>query len=443
MMSIPAFRPASRLGAPLLLAAGLPFLLSGCEAEAVELAQEITAARGDCTAEALRRSDEECVQMMGRYAEMGTDLVHTYIGGLKALDIALDRMPPVAFDTAGLGYAISPELRAGDPFGAGASPRLTAAGAASRYSSLPQGAAYDRLPLRGEVTRPRPRGSDGRDGTARPAGPRQDREGSERWHDGRDRDARWYGRSRYGAFGYGRADWWGYGDAYRYLESGPEGYFNSGPYAYFYRPPYGYGEYGSPYGYGQGSPYGYGGYGYRDGYGDPYSPSAGYGYGYYDAYGSGYAPGGGYRYGYGNGYDPRGMYGYGYDAYGDGYAPAPRGGYGYGYDDPVPYGYGDVSAPGVGYRDPYGYDTRTYAPDDPYGRGPYDSRAGGVPADRTPAGAWGYDPVDSAAEPDDQGLPPEGGAPPGSAVVPVGPAPQRPGILLPPEQRLRRPWLDD
>src|SRR5690606_6649595 len=40
-------------------------------------------------------------------------------------------------------------------------------------------------------------------------------------------------RWRGAPFGYGGGAW-GYGDAYRYLESGPEGYFNSGPYGYFY-----------------------------------------------------------------------------------------------------------------------------------------------------------------------------------------------------------------
>ena len=53
-----------RSGAAIVAAALLPALLSGCEAEAVELVREIEAARGDCTREGLKASDEECVWMM-------------------------------------------------------------------------------------------------------------------------------------------------------------------------------------------------------------------------------------------------------------------------------------------------------------------------------------------------------------------------------------------
>src|SRR5690606_29323290 len=136
IMATPSLDPPRRGRAALLCAGLLPLLLSGCEAEAVELVQEIRSARGECTPELLKRSDEACVEMMERYAGMGTELIHTYIGGVKALDRALDRMPPPEFDTTGLGYAISPGLRGGDPLGAGASPRL-----------VPSGATYDNAPM--------------------------------------------------------------------------------------------------------------------------------------------------------------------------------------------------------------------------------------------------------------------------------------------------------
>ena len=96
----------------------VPLLLLCCVSDggAIGLVREIEAARGDCDAEALRRSDESCVQMMEQYAGMGTDLVHTYLGGLRALDMALERMPIAVFDTVGFGRAVSPELLPGlDP----------------------------------------------------------------------------------------------------------------------------------------------------------------------------------------------------------------------------------------------------------------------------------------------------------------------------------------
>lgn len=425
---------AALLGAPAIL-------LAGCEAEAVELAQEIHAARGDCTAEGLRQSDEECVRMMERYAGMGTELVHTYIGGLKALDVALDRMPPPAFDTAGLGYAISPELRGGDPYGAGASPRfargvsgppLTPA-AAPAFAQLPGMRPATQADARGRVQGDGARTLDRR--RDNPVRPRVD----SRWRD-RDRlrgdrvgprgSWRGYDRWRSGAFGFGASDWWGYGDAYRYLESGPEGYFNSGPYRYFYGggP---YGEYGGSayagaygYGYPPADPYRYG-YGYaREGWADPYG-----GYGWDDTYRSGgpypYAgvPGSVDRYGYGYGYDPR-------DAR-----------YGYGQDPRDPYGYGDPRDP-YGYeldpRDPYGYRSAPPYPDARYDGGYDDPAARGeglgqsAAGERSPAEDWGF------AE---DGVPQEAAAP--ATAAPARPAPHRPGILLPPEERLRRPWLED
>src|SRR5690606_4945890 len=73
-------------------------------------------------------------------------------------DVALDRMPPPEFDTEGLGYALSPELRGGDPLGAGASPRLMVRQAAP-VGALPiaQGPAYDRRASGGTASRPQPR----------------------------------------------------------------------------------------------------------------------------------------------------------------------------------------------------------------------------------------------------------------------------------------------
>src|SRR5690606_28891915 len=72
---IPIRRRASRarilrhLAGPMLLLAAV----SGCERGAMEIVREIEAARGDCDAEALRRSDESCVRMMEQYAGMGTE----------------------------------------------------------------------------------------------------------------------------------------------------------------------------------------------------------------------------------------------------------------------------------------------------------------------------------------------------------------------------------
>src|SRR5690606_37194543 len=57
-----------------------------------------------------------CVRMMEQYAGMGAELVHTYLGGLRALDQALERMPAPAFGTVGFGRAVTPELLPGaDP----------------------------------------------------------------------------------------------------------------------------------------------------------------------------------------------------------------------------------------------------------------------------------------------------------------------------------------
>jgi hypothetical protein len=94
-----------RLAHPAALLAIL--LLAGCESDAAQLAREVTEARGDCTQEKLKAGDEACVTMMEKYANMGTSAIQTYIGAVKSLDRALDRMPPASFDTAGFGHPFS------------------------------------------------------------------------------------------------------------------------------------------------------------------------------------------------------------------------------------------------------------------------------------------------------------------------------------------------
>lgn len=371
----------------------LAVLAGGCEAEAVELAREIEAARGDCTPELLRASDEECVRMMERYAGMTADLMDTYIGGMRALDIALERMPPVAFDTAGLGYAISPEFRTGDPIGEGASPRL--------WPTL--GGGRTDVPTRGARRRIDP-----------PFG--------------------------YDFYGRGAAP---FADGFRY------DIFDSGPYGYFHGPrggglrrgydPYGYGGYG-PYGrsaplerydrfrdfsyeprpydryyahpYDQAYGYEYGAYGYS-----PYGRPGPYAVRFFDNYGS-------YRDGRFEPYPPA----YPYDGYG--YSP------GYGY-------YGELGARGA-----RGYD-RGYGLGGAYGRGypedsgePYSARPGFEADIPAPAADWSYEPQPGGGE---EGIEPATGASTSnrSGPAPARPPRHRPGILLPPEERLRRPWLAD
>lgn len=91
---------ARRLTGALLLA------LPACDSPE-RLADDIVAAQEGCTQEELRAGAEECVQMFQRYAEMATEAVHTYIGGMKALNEALERTPDPQFDTTGLGHAFS------------------------------------------------------------------------------------------------------------------------------------------------------------------------------------------------------------------------------------------------------------------------------------------------------------------------------------------------
>jgi hypothetical protein len=107
--SVPRLRPAL-LGAIALL------LLGACD-DPAEVAREVVDAKRDCSEEGLRASSEECVRMFERYAGMATEAIHTYIGGVKAMDRALKRLPPANFDTSGLGhpFTIGADGAAPDP----------------------------------------------------------------------------------------------------------------------------------------------------------------------------------------------------------------------------------------------------------------------------------------------------------------------------------------
>lgn len=102
-------RAGLRQAAMVLLTLALP----ACEKGAAEIVQEIDAARGGCTEELLRARDEECIRMMERYIEMGSEAMESYIGAVRSLDAALQRGDPIAFDTTGLGHAVSPGLLGG------------------------------------------------------------------------------------------------------------------------------------------------------------------------------------------------------------------------------------------------------------------------------------------------------------------------------------------
>jgi hypothetical protein len=101
---------ASAFRDSVIVAAGGALLVTGCGGDAVDIAREIDAAREGCTEERLREGAEECVQMFERYAEMGTRALETYIGGMQALDEAMQRRGYglEGLDTTGLGRAITP-----------------------------------------------------------------------------------------------------------------------------------------------------------------------------------------------------------------------------------------------------------------------------------------------------------------------------------------------
>jgi hypothetical protein len=90
----------------------LPFVASsqGCDRGAGDLVRELDAARGGCTEEGLRATSEECVRMFERLADMGSDAIETYVGGLRAFDEALQRRP-LDVEVGEVGRAISPSVR--------------------------------------------------------------------------------------------------------------------------------------------------------------------------------------------------------------------------------------------------------------------------------------------------------------------------------------------
>ena len=104
--SRPEFHTAPR--AALLAAVGL--FASGCDQSPQELVDDINAVRSECTEEMLKNADEACVRMFEQYAEMGEDMIETYIGGIRALDEALRRRGGLQFDTAGLARVFSDSL---------------------------------------------------------------------------------------------------------------------------------------------------------------------------------------------------------------------------------------------------------------------------------------------------------------------------------------------
>jgi hypothetical protein len=98
--------PAAR-GAFAAFALAASAALAGCESDTADLIRELEAARGDCTMDAMRAASDACVQMFERYAEIGSEAINTYIGGVRALDEALRRTGGLALDTAGLPGAVS------------------------------------------------------------------------------------------------------------------------------------------------------------------------------------------------------------------------------------------------------------------------------------------------------------------------------------------------
>jgi hypothetical protein len=178
-----------RRSAPAALLALL--LLGACDSDAAHLAKEITDARGDCTQEKLKAGDEACVEMMEKYAAIGTSAIETYIGAVKSMDEALQRMPPANFDTTGFGHALTPPSAASgaaDSRGAFEGWSAGSAGGRDRRGDPDRGSGYDPYDPDPRYADPRyadPRNPDPRDpasGYAEPGG----RDPGER--DPRDRD---------------------------------------------------------------------------------------------------------------------------------------------------------------------------------------------------------------------------------------------------------------
>lgn len=88
-------------------------VVASCDSAPADLVQEIDAARDGCTEEMLKASDEICVRMFEKYADMAADGMETYIGGMRAFDEAIQRRGGLQFDTAGLGSAVGERWRAG------------------------------------------------------------------------------------------------------------------------------------------------------------------------------------------------------------------------------------------------------------------------------------------------------------------------------------------
>lgn len=88
-------------------------LQGGCDGTAADLVREVDAARDGCTEEMLKSSDEVCVRMFERYADMAAEGMETYIGGLRAFEEAVQRRDGLLFDTTGLGSALGVRWRSG------------------------------------------------------------------------------------------------------------------------------------------------------------------------------------------------------------------------------------------------------------------------------------------------------------------------------------------
>jgi hypothetical protein len=90
----------------------LPFVAAyqAFDRGAGDLVRELETASGGCTEEGLRAISEECVRMFERLADMASDAIETYVGGLRAFDEALQRRP-LDVEVGVVGRAISPSVR--------------------------------------------------------------------------------------------------------------------------------------------------------------------------------------------------------------------------------------------------------------------------------------------------------------------------------------------